>query len=355
MSEFNNLGRYNEEATDVAVRSQETIATEIKVIVSQAQKTMLDSAVEIGRRLVEAKELVSHGEWGDWLSEKVNFSKSTANNFMRIFEGYGDKQITIFGAVSNRQALGDLSYTKALALLAVPEEEREEFTKEVDVENISTRELEKKIKELEASRDDFEKTSANLNEQLKRQEILARVAESKVKKLEEELQEIESLKAEEDEEAADSGIDEEEVQRRIDESMSHIKEKLSDLQTEKLKANEEVVKAKEKLEALKASQEKIIEKAKEEAKADANRETEEELAKLKRAAEEAREKLKDAERKAGLAGDQNIQQFKFLINELQKDYHSAAGVISGLADKEQQDKMKLALKTLLEKLASELV
>ena len=109
-------------------RSIEVVTDEIKSLVSSAQSVMLGYAVEIGRRLVEAKDLLPHGEWGKWLREKVEFSQSSANNFMKLFEEYGDRQFTLFGAaVSNSQTFGNLSYTKALRLLAVPGEEREEF------------------------------------------------------------------------------------------------------------------------------------------------------------------------------------------------------------------------------------
>lgn len=128
-------------------RDIEVVTTEIKSIVQQAQTMALMYAIEIGRRLKEAKSLLPHGEWGNWLKDKVNFSQSSANNFMRIFEEYGDTQFNFFGVMPNSQTLGNLPYTKALQLIAIPEEERENFVKENDVEKLSTRELDKIIKE----------------------------------------------------------------------------------------------------------------------------------------------------------------------------------------------------------------
>ena len=80
----------------VEIRTEEVIASEIRTIVRQTQRTMLDAAIEIGRRLVEAKELVPHGGWGSWIKDKVHFSQSTANNFMQLYEEYGDRQGTLF-------------------------------------------------------------------------------------------------------------------------------------------------------------------------------------------------------------------------------------------------------------------
>ncbi len=142
-----------------AERTPDVIALEIQTIHSQTQKVLLSGVVEIGRRLCEAKELVPFGEWGSWLSEKVHYSQSTANNFMRVFEEYGADQIGFFGDVKS-QALGELGYTKALMLIAVPAEEREEFAAENDVANKSTREVEKLIKE----RDDAVKNAAAASE-----------------------------------------------------------------------------------------------------------------------------------------------------------------------------------------------
>jgi myosin heavy subunit len=143
-----------ENVVDVPMREQRdirTVTAEIRTLQAQTRRLVLEYAIEIGRRLYEAKEMLPHGEWGPWLKEEVSFSQSTANNFMRIFDEYGAAQITIDGAVANSQTLGNLSYTKALKLLALPEEEREEFVETHDVEAMSTRELEQAIREKNAA------------------------------------------------------------------------------------------------------------------------------------------------------------------------------------------------------------
>jgi hypothetical protein len=81
------------------VRDIDIVTNEINSLLSQAQCLLLTFAVEIGRRLVEAKSLLPHGEWGSWLRERVGFSQSSANNYMKIFEEYGDEQITLFATV----------------------------------------------------------------------------------------------------------------------------------------------------------------------------------------------------------------------------------------------------------------
>src|SRR5699024_12724772 len=95
-------------------RSQETIATEINSIKEQTQKMLLHNSIEIGKRLVEAKEILPHGEWGSWLEGAVDYSQSTANNLMKIYEEYGDGQAALFGGNADSEAVASLPYTKAL-------------------------------------------------------------------------------------------------------------------------------------------------------------------------------------------------------------------------------------------------
>lgn len=129
------------------IRTLDVIEMEIRVLQDQAQRVVLGYAIETGRRLEEAKAMVGHGNWGDWV-KKMGYSQSTANNLMRVFREYGASQQSLFGGEANSQALGNLSYTKALQLLALSDqEEREKFVAEHDVEAMSTRDLEKALKE----------------------------------------------------------------------------------------------------------------------------------------------------------------------------------------------------------------
>lgn len=187
----------------VTVRDIQTVTTEIWMIRRQVEQTALSGAIEIGRRLTEAKELLPHGEWGKWLQEEVSFSQRTANNFMRLAAEYGDAQVSLFGG--NPQALADLPYTKALQLLAVPEEEREAFAEEHNVADLSSRELEKLIRERDAAQEETAQAEAARDETARRlaaaleaqedaakvgaaQRSRAEVAEAKAKELEDKLE-----------------------------------------------------------------------------------------------------------------------------------------------------------------------
>lgn len=133
-------------------RTPKQIGKEIRSLTYQAKCMTVYFGVEIGRRLVEAKELVGHGGWGNFVQNETEFSQATASRFMKVFEAYGADQIGIFGAEAKSSTLQNLSISNALRLLAVPEEERENFALAVDAEHISARELEKVIRERDEAR-----------------------------------------------------------------------------------------------------------------------------------------------------------------------------------------------------------
>lgn len=163
-------------------RTPAIVATEINSIKEQTRNIVLCNSIEIGRRLVEAKAMLEHGEWGKWLKESVDYSPSTANNLMRIFEEYGANQQGLFGASAKSQTLGNLTYSQAVALLGIPGEEREAFAEENDVENMSTRELKKVIKERDRAikeKETAEKEQEKLRKQLMSMEVLQKELEAK--------------------------------------------------------------------------------------------------------------------------------------------------------------------------------
>lgn len=128
-------------------RTPEVIGAEIRSLTTQARSITLWYGIEIGRRLTEAKEMVNHGEWLSFLEQQTEFSQPTASRFMRLYKEYGADQSSLFGAESKYSSLNNLSISNALRLLALPEDEREEFAAEHDLENKSTREVEALIRE----------------------------------------------------------------------------------------------------------------------------------------------------------------------------------------------------------------
>ncbi|SHI13337.1 DUF3102 domain-containing protein [Desulfosporosinus lacus] len=135
--------------TLITERTPLDIAAEINTIKQQTCKILLTNAVEIGRRLKEAKDLLKHGEWGKWLKESVSYSQRTAERLMQIFEEYGTKLLDSSDSDGNPNSslVTNLTYTQALILLGIPEEERDEFIAEHDVENMTKLELQQAVKD----------------------------------------------------------------------------------------------------------------------------------------------------------------------------------------------------------------
>lgn len=131
----------------ITARDPDIVAAEINTIKKNVQQVMIAGALEIGGKLVEVKGMVPHGQWGDWLANKVNYSQSTANNLMKLYNEYGGNQQSLFDTWTNSQAFAELPYTKHLALLALPFSERQDFVESNQVAEMSTRELEKRIRE----------------------------------------------------------------------------------------------------------------------------------------------------------------------------------------------------------------
>ena len=142
-----NAGGASPSPTGAPERTPELIGAEIRMYVDAGRRVTLLCGIEIGRRLCEAKELLAHGEWLPWLSRETEFSDRTAQNYMRAFREYGADQMWLLGPETNTKTFADLPISKALALLSVPESEREAFAAEVGAEGLSTRELEQAIRE----------------------------------------------------------------------------------------------------------------------------------------------------------------------------------------------------------------
>lgn len=318
----------NAPARDISV-----ITAEIKSIQQQANALALLYAVEIGRRLEEAKRALPYGAWGDWLKNEVDFSQSTANNFMRLYEEYGSAQISIFGASVDSQTFANLPYSKALQLLAVPADERESFAEEVGAADLSVKELKAAIEERDKARREAEKQKEIndlLNEKLEQAEAAAQ-------------------------EAQDRESDADEYKRQVEEYQELVKKErdAAEALREQLKraeADPKIPKAKldqirkEADEAAKKEAEAKAQKALDEARKKVEA-AEAEAMKARLAEKVARESLEETQKKLKTASPE-VAAFKALFDDMQ----SAAGRLHAMiakikeSDPETADKLSAALK-----------
>lgn len=246
----------------LTTRTPVLIAAEINKIKEDTKRILIYNSIEIGRKLAEAKELVPHGEWGNWLKTEVDYSKSTANNLMKIFQEYGADQISLLGENLKSQTFGNLNYSQATLLLGVPAEEREKFVEENNVEEMSARELKKAIEELKKTEEEKEKALKAMEEaeEKARQELEARQAledafnsgaeerrkleeekESligKINGLEKKIEELNTIDKE-------VSVSTEEIDKEIEERIQELKDKLEETNKEKNKLEDKLKAAEE--------------------------------------------------------------------------------------------------------------
>jgi hypothetical protein len=308
------------------VRDGVVIAAEINIIKVQTKKVVLSASVEIGRLLCEAKELVKFGDWEGWLKEKVDYSQSTANNLMKIYKEYGDEQIDLLGT-SKSQTFGNLSYSQAIALFALPAEEREDFVKGNNVEDMTARQLQDAIKAKEQAE---KKASDAISEKEKIQnkfdgtnKLLTAANDSK-DKLEEALKKADDAKAN--------------AEKKLSSETKELREELA-----KLSAKQAAPPSPEELEQLRADVRAGIEadykkqteqltlekKTAEDEKAEIEKKYKDKLKQLKLDNESILEQRKAAEKQLALAAPET-QKFSVYFENFQRDFQSMEAALKGL-------------------------
>lgn len=157
--------------SDEDAAREDRLVSEIRMITEQTKQVVLFNSIEIGRRLTEAKAMVKRGTWGTWLKERVDYSQRTANNFMKIYQEYGRN-----GLAEKSQALANLSYTQALALIDLPEDERARFAKE----RAELEEKERAAKAVaDAARKQIDAAKRQVTEAIENRELTGAIARAK--------------------------------------------------------------------------------------------------------------------------------------------------------------------------------
>lgn len=98
--------------------------------------------VEGGRRLIEAKRRLKHGQWQKWLSENFPFSQDTAENRMKLAERIGD--------TAKSETFRNLKLATLIKLLALPAGDETAFVEVQSeagkpIEDLSAREVQKAV------------------------------------------------------------------------------------------------------------------------------------------------------------------------------------------------------------------
>ena len=263
-----------------------------------------EAILTIGRCLTEAKQALPHGEWLPWLNERVELSERAAQRFMRLSREW-----------SNPTALSDLGATKALALLALPADEREQFmaeTHQVDgqeknVIDMSARQLEQAIKDRDEARKAAEVAQAEASAA---EQARAKMAEDMA------LLNARLSGAQEDREQAAQAV------ARLEAQLAELKEKPVEVAVETVVDQAAIEKAR--AEAVAGMQDKL-DKARE-----AKKRAEDKQKIAEEALEQARLQLEEQareEKKAALGADKDLAQFEVLFDQTKETVNRMHGIL----------------------------
>lgn len=279
-----------------------------------------EAILTIGRCLMEAKEMLPHGEWLPWLNEQVEFSERTARNFMRLAREW-----------TNRQTLADLGASKALTLLALPPEEREQFMADNNVIDMSARQLEQAIRDRDEARRIAEEAKAE-----------ASTAEQARVKMAEDMALLNArlAGAREDQEQALQAA------AKLEAELAELKNRPVEVAVETVVDQKAVDQAR--ADAIAEMQAKL-DKARE-----GKKKAEERAQEAQRALEKAQQMLEEqtrAEKKAALSADKDLAQFEVFFDQAQETVNKMRGLLlkaRGREDLSAARGMEKALQALAE-------
>lgn len=123
--------------TEIANRGQ-TEAAQLDSLAAEARlyRASIDmSMYQLARVFVQAKELVPHGEWGQWLRDNADVSVRTAQDMMAVYRRFGD-----------RPAFENIGKSKLFRMLSLPEGSEEDFASEHDLDAMTIKEIDEAVR-----------------------------------------------------------------------------------------------------------------------------------------------------------------------------------------------------------------
>lgn len=322
----------------VQERTLPVIASEIIQIEENACRVALDSAIRIGEKLCEAKEIAGHGDWAKWCEENLNYSQRKAERFMKIYSEYGDENSLYLKSTT----LSNLSISKALSLLDLPKEDVEKFAEKHDVGELSTRQLEEEIRKLKE-----EKTKS---------EEAAKEASACIENLETEIKDLkeDKLKIEDAQKAASDYVEKLEVEVESLKKAGADSEEVKKIQAKLEKEKEKTKELKDRLNAEKEDRQKAVDKAlldeKEKITEEARKQSAEELQAVKDENEKLEKEIERLSKRAENSSNENLLIFKLRANQIQEAHEQCTLCIEKEADPERKEKMKNALDAVIDSL-----
>ena len=312
-------------------RDLEIITEEIVFYKRQAGSAIL----EIGSRLNEAKAQMEHGKWLDWLREKVDLSERSAQNFMRLAREYGKSA-----------EIADLGASKALALLVLPDSERERFTAEKhDVDGV-----EKSVAEM--SGEELKRAIRERDEAVEQEKRAREDAEAACAKLgAAERENAEKLREEQ------AGREELRAQlESLREKLEKAREQEKNAASEKAELEEQLRKLRDRPVEVAVEQpgEELLQKLRAEAEKAAEkrvREADNRLTEARSRAEAAERAEKEARRELSLS-DAETMTFRIRFADWQASYQAMREAMEKIPDGEKRKKLRRAVTDAAERMGA---
>lgn len=334
--------------TEVALenKSTEQLTAEVNVKYRQAESLAGMSAMmlaDAGRRLIEIKARIPHGQFETWCSDNLEFSKSKAEKMMKLAERVDDEN-SLF---SKTETFTDIGISRVWALLAAPEEVAAEVIETNDVESMTVRELkaelarvkeekeaaERKAQMIDHNNDDIRKELASMQRKLSES-----VSEEKFAQMQEAAQ-----------------AQKEDLAKELNEA----KATAAEIQVKLDKAKEDLKKQKAKQKELEASKDEDVKKAIDEALPDLEKKAKEEgaadaaaaLAQMSGEIDRLREEVDKLESEKAKLSNTRIMTFKVLTDQLQDVLSKIADIIEEQNDEDPDvgAKMTTGLKAIAER------
>lgn len=337
--------------TEVSIenKSTEQLTAEINVRYRQAESlaqmsmTMLADA---GRRLVEVKNRIPHGEFEQWCADNLEFSKSKAEKMMKLAQRI-DEEGSLF---SKTETFTDIGISRVWALLAAPEEVAAEVVETNDISDMTVRELKAELARVKEEKEAAERKAEMIDHN---NDDIRKELASMQRKLSETVSEEEFDQMREDYERRTEALRKE---------MNQIEDDKTGVQAELDKAKENLKKAKEKQKELEASKDEEIRKKveaasselKDQARADAQKEAENALKEQFETIQALKDRVSELEADKAKLSNTSVMEFKVYVDQLQDIYSEIDKIIIETSEKDPElgEKLRAALKKVIERWGS---
>lgn len=333
--------------TEISIenKSTEQLTAEVNVRYRQAEQLAGMSAMmlaDAGKRLIEIKARIPHGQFETWCADNLEFSKSKAEKMMKLAERVADEN-SLF---SKTETFTDIGISRVWALLAAPEEVAAEVIETNDVESMTVRELKAELARVKEEKEAAERKAEMIDHN---NDDIRKELASMQRKLSETVSE---------EEFAEMQAAAQAQKEDLTKELSEAKAEAADIQAKLDKAKEDLKKQKAKQKDLEAARDEEVKKAiegktaeiEEQAAARARESSQELLDRTQRQVGDLQEYIAKLEAEKAKLSNTSLMEFKVYVDQLQDIYFKICDIIT---EENQRDeatgaKMQTALQKIVE-------